>query len=47
MQTPSEVGGMLAPIANGVPRTPDTEGYQEILTRAANHHLPPAHPEEA
>jgi hypothetical protein len=28
MNTPSEVGGVLARIADGLPRTPDAEGYQ-------------------
>jgi hypothetical protein len=44
MNTPSEVGGVLARIANGLPRTPDAEGYRRLLTRAANHLLPLAHP---
>jgi hypothetical protein len=44
MNTPSEVGGVLARIADGLPRTPDTEGYRRLLTRAANHLLPLAHP---
>jgi hypothetical protein len=44
MNTPSEVGRVLARIANGVPRTPDTEGYRRLLTRVANHLLPLAHP---
>jgi hypothetical protein len=44
MNTPSEVGGVLARIADGLPRTPDVEGYQRLLTRAANHLLPLAHP---
>lgn len=44
MQTPSEVGEVLAQIANGLHRTPNTEGYRQILTQAANHLLPPAHP---
>jgi hypothetical protein len=44
MNTPSEVGGVLARIADGLPRTPDAEGYQRLLTRAANHLLPLAHP---
>jgi hypothetical protein len=44
MNTPSEVGGVLARIAHGLPRTPDTEGYRRLLTRAANHLLPLAHP---
>jgi hypothetical protein len=44
MNTPSEVGGVLARIADGLPRTPDVEGYRWLLTRAANHLLPLAHP---
>jgi hypothetical protein len=44
MNTPSEVRGVLARIADGLPRTPDAEGYQRLLTRAANHLLPLAHP---
>jgi hypothetical protein len=44
MNTPSEVGGVLARIADGLPRTPDVEGYRRLLTRAANHLLPLAHP---
>jgi hypothetical protein len=44
MNTPSKVGGVLAQIADGLPRTPDAEGYQRLLTRAANHLLPLAHP---
>jgi hypothetical protein len=44
MNTPSEVGGVLAQIAGGLPQTPDAEGYQWLLTRAANHLLPIAHP---
>jgi hypothetical protein len=44
MNTPSEVGGVLARIADGLPRTPDAEGYRWLLTRAANHLLPLAHP---
>jgi hypothetical protein len=43
MNTPSEVGGVLAQIADGLPRTPDAEDYQRLLTRAANHLLPIAH----
>jgi hypothetical protein len=34
----------LARIADGLPRTPDVEGYRRLLTRAANHLLPLAHP---
>jgi hypothetical protein len=44
MNTPSEVDGVLARIADGLPRTPDAEGYRRLLTRAANHLLPLAHP---
>jgi hypothetical protein len=44
MNTPSEVGGVLARIADGLPWTPDAEGYRRLLTRAANHLLPLAHP---
>jgi hypothetical protein len=44
MNTPSEVGGVLARIVDGLPRTPDTEGYRRLLTRAANHLLALAHP---
>jgi hypothetical protein len=44
MNTPSEVGGVLARIADGLPRTPDAEGYRRLFTRAANHLLPLAHP---
>jgi hypothetical protein len=44
MNTPSEVGGVLAQIADGLPRTPNAEGYRRLLTPAANHLLPLAHP---
>jgi hypothetical protein len=44
MNTPSEVRGVLAQIANGLPRTLDAEGYLRLLTRAANHLLPITHP---
>jgi hypothetical protein len=44
MNTPSKVGGVLARIADGLPRTLDAEGYQRLFTRAANHLLPLAHP---
>jgi hypothetical protein len=44
MNTPSEVGGVLTWIADGLPRTPDAEGYRRLFTRAANHLLPLAHP---
>jgi hypothetical protein len=44
MNTPSEVGGLLAQIADGLPRTLDAEGYRRLLTRVANHLLPLAHP---
>jgi hypothetical protein len=43
MNTLSEVGGVLAQIADGLLRTLDVEGYQRLLTRAANHLLPIAH----
>jgi hypothetical protein len=35
---------VLDRIADGFPRTPDAEGYRRLLTRAANHLLPLAHP---
>jgi hypothetical protein len=44
VNTPSEVGGILARIADGLPRTPDAEGYRRLFTQAANHLLPLAHP---
>jgi hypothetical protein len=44
MNTPSEVRGVLARIANGLPQTPDAEGYRQLFTQAANHLLPLAHP---
>jgi hypothetical protein len=44
MTTPSEVGGVLARIADGLPWTPDAEGYRRLLTRASNYLLPLAHP---
>jgi hypothetical protein len=44
MNTLSEVGGVLARIADGLPRTPDAEGYRRLFTQAANHLLPLAHP---
>jgi hypothetical protein len=44
MNTSSEVEGVLAQIADGLPRTPNAEGYQQLLTQAANHLLPIAHP---
>jgi hypothetical protein len=37
---PSEVGEVLAQIANSLPCTLDTEGYRQILTQEANHLLP-------
>jgi hypothetical protein len=43
MNTSSEVGGVLARIADGLPRTPDAEGYRRLFTQAANHLLPLAH----
>jgi hypothetical protein len=44
MNTPSEVSGVLARIADGLPWTPDAEGYRRLLTRVANRLLPLAHP---
>jgi hypothetical protein len=44
MNTPSEVGGVLARIADGLPQTLDAEGYRRLFTRAANHLLPLTHP---
>jgi hypothetical protein len=44
MNTPHEVGGVLDRTADGLPRTPDAEGYRRLLTRAANHLLPLAYP---
>jgi hypothetical protein len=44
MNTPSEVRGVLAQIADGLPQTPNAEGYRWLLTQAANHLLPIAHP---
>jgi hypothetical protein len=44
MNTTSKVRGVLAQIVDGLPRTPDAEGYRGLLTRAANHLLPIAHP---
>jgi hypothetical protein len=44
MNTPSEVGGVLARIADVLPRTPDAKGYRRLLTLVANHLLPLAHP---
>jgi hypothetical protein len=44
MNTPSEVGGVLARIADGLPRTPDAEGYRRLFTQAANHLLLLVHP---
>jgi hypothetical protein len=44
MNTPSEVGGVLAQIADGRPQTPDAKGYRRLLTRAADHLLPLSHP---
>jgi hypothetical protein len=34
----------LARIADGLPQTPDAEGYRRLFTQAANHLLPLAHP---
>jgi hypothetical protein len=44
LNMPSEVGGVLAQIADDLPRTPDAKGYRWLLTQAANHLLPLAHP---
>jgi hypothetical protein len=44
MNTPSEVSGVLARIADGLPRTPDIEGYRRLFTQTTNHLLPLAHP---
>jgi hypothetical protein len=44
LNMPSEVGGVLAQIADGLPWTPNAEGYRRLLTQAANHLLPLAHP---
>jgi hypothetical protein len=44
MNTPSDVRGVLAQIADGLPRTLDAEGYRRLLTRVANHLLPIARP---
>jgi hypothetical protein len=44
LNTLSEVRGVLAQIADDLTRTPDAEGYQRLLTQAANHLLPLAHP---
>lgn len=46
IQTPSQVEGALARLASELPPTPKGEGYKKILTRAANHLLSLAHPEE-
>jgi hypothetical protein len=35
---------VLAQIADGLPRTLDAEAYRRLLTQAANHFLPLAHP---
>jgi hypothetical protein len=34
MQMLNEVGGLVTQITNGLPRTLDTKGYQQILTQA-------------
>jgi hypothetical protein len=44
LNTPSEVRGVLAQIADGLPQTPDTESYWRMLTQVANHLLPLTHP---
>jgi hypothetical protein len=35
---------VLAWIVDGLPQTLDAEGYRRLLTQAANHLLPLAHP---
>jgi hypothetical protein len=37
LNMPSEVRGVLAQIADGLPRTPDVKGYRQLLTEAVNH----------
>jgi hypothetical protein len=44
MNKPSEVRGVLARIADGLPRTPNAEGFRRLFTQAANHLLPLTHP---
>jgi hypothetical protein len=44
MNTTSEVRGVLAQIADDLSQTLDAEGYWRLLTQAANHLLPIAHP---
>jgi hypothetical protein len=44
MNTSSEVGGVLAQIADGLPRTLDAEGYRRLLSQVANHLLPLTNP---
>jgi hypothetical protein len=44
MNTLSEVDGVLARIADGLPLTLDAEGYRRLFTQVANHLLPLAHP---
>jgi hypothetical protein len=44
LNTPSEVGGVLAQKVDGLLQTPDAKGYRWLLTQAANHLLPVAHP---
>jgi hypothetical protein len=44
LNTSSEVGGVLAQIADGLSRTPNTEGYRRMLPQATNHLLSLAHP---
>jgi hypothetical protein len=39
MHLPSDVSGVLAQIAKGLPCTPDVEGYRQILTKVAVGHL--------
>jgi hypothetical protein len=43
MQTPSQVGGVLAQIDNDLPNSLDGNAYQQILRQEENHLLPLAH----
>ena len=40
----SNIEGVLAQVANGLPRTLDAKGYRQVLTQAKNHLLPLTHP---
>jgi hypothetical protein len=44
LNTPSEFGGVLAQIVDGLPWTLDAEGYRRLLTQVSNHLRPLAHP---